>query len=319
MAWPYLLFRAIPEKYPDDPDCQMAADLANLSQQPPFPWGQILYGKILRERGDVLAGDFAECGVALGGMSLFLAQHAQRFGRRLFAFDSFEGLPEPNLAHDNPYFQKGDYRADQKNGGLLQRFKTETRKRGLEKTISTISGYLKDTLPAFNSPESYAFVHIDLDLYDPVRDALEFFYPRLVEGGVLVIDDLFHHARGPARAAETYFGSQGIAPVYHVSFPYSVVLFKGEAAETGHKRAIDGNCYSFALLRDLHQLRDCVEQACIELRGVPEELALAEQFRDLLLRRSQHSADIYAYWSSMSRYWDDMDVPVTENHPVIEL
>ncbi len=175
--------------------------------------------KLLRTRGDTLVGDFAECGVAPGGMSLFLAQHAKRLGTRLYTFDSVVGLPAPTPGHDNAYFREGGAQPDQTQVGLQQRFESETRQRGLEQTVSIVPGFLKQTLGKFNSPDRYSFVHIDLDLYDPVPDALEFFYPRLAEGGIMVIDDFLHHARGPARAAETYFGQHGIAPVYHVSFP----------------------------------------------------------------------------------------------------
>lgn len=318
-AWPYHLFRQIPEKFPADCDVRWLADVANLSLHPPFPWGQILYAKLLRERGNELTGDFAECGVALGGMSLFLAQHARRLGRRLYAFDSFVGLPEPSPQHDNPYFQKGDYRANRNEVGLQLRFEREIRRRSLDETIQVIPGFLEDTLQAFDSPESYAFVHIDLDLYGPVHDALEFFYPRLVGGGILVIDDFFHHARGPARAAETFFTEQGISPIYHVSFPYSVVLFKGEQPSPDHRRSVDGNRYSFALLRALQQLRACVEEACADLKDVPDQLAAAEALRGILQRSAHNSADIYEYWSCMSRYWDDMDVPTSGRRPAIEL
>ncbi|MEM0987914.1 MAG: TylF/MycF/NovP-related O-methyltransferase [Pseudomonadota bacterium] len=319
MSWPYQLFQSIPERYPDDPDCQMAVDLANLSLHPPFPWGQILYGKILRERGDQLDGAFAECGVALGGMSLFLAQHAQRLGRHLYAFDSFVGLPAPDPKHDNAYFRKGDYGADRNAGDLQKRFEAEVRQRGLADTVRVVPGFLKDSLGQFKSPDSYAFVHVDLDLYDPVLGALEFFYPRLVDGGVMVIDDFFHHARGPARAAETYFAAQGLSPVYQISFPYSVVVFKGEEAGPGHHRAIDGNRYSFDLLRDLPQLRACVDEACIALQGAPVDLALAKKLKGILQGSGHNSADIYDYWSCLAPYWDDMDVTGAEGRPLIEI
>jgi hypothetical protein len=35
----------------------------------------------------------------------------------------------------------------------------------------------------------FSFVHIDVDLYEPTRDSIEFFYPRLAPGAVLVCDD----------------------------------------------------------------------------------------------------------------------------------
>lgn len=148
---------------------------------------------------------------------------------------------------------------------------------------------------------------------------MAFFYPRLVPGGVMVIDDVFHHARGPARAAEAFFAQQGIAPVYHVSFPYSVVLFKGEEADPDHRRAIDGNRYSFDLLRDLHELRAAVDQACQDLQDTPEDHAKAEALKDLLARSDHKSSDIYDYWSCLTRYWDDMDDPNPNARPLIEI
>jgi O-methyltransferase len=36
---------------------------------------------------------------------------------------------------------------------------------------------------------TFAFVHIDVDLYQPTFDSLNFFYPRLSKGGCIVVDD----------------------------------------------------------------------------------------------------------------------------------
>ena len=37
--------------------------------------------------------------------------------------------------------------------------------------------------------EKFIFVHIDVDLYQPIKDALEFFYSRTLESGIIVLDD----------------------------------------------------------------------------------------------------------------------------------
>ena len=37
--------------------------------------------------------------------------------------------------------------------------------------------------------KKFAFVHVDVDLYQPTLDSLKFFYPRLLPGGVIVVDD----------------------------------------------------------------------------------------------------------------------------------
>ena len=37
--------------------------------------------------------------------------------------------------------------------------------------------------------KKFSFIHIDLDLHKPILDTLEFFYPRLVKGGIIICDD----------------------------------------------------------------------------------------------------------------------------------
>ena len=44
--------------------------------------------------------------------------------------------------------------------------------------------------------KKFSFVHVDVDLYQPTRDSVEFFFPRLVPGGMLVCDD-YSSARCP--------------------------------------------------------------------------------------------------------------------------
>ena len=63
-----------------------------------------------------------EFGVAKGGMSLFLGGIASAHGRRVFALDSFEGLPTPNVQHDNQYFVRGDYASRNDREALYLRF-----------------------------------------------------------------------------------------------------------------------------------------------------------------------------------------------------
>jgi hypothetical protein len=59
-------------------------------------------------------------------------------------------------------------------------------------------------------PESrYRFVHLDLDLHDPTQAALEYFYPRLVAGGMVVCDD--YNWPGARKAIEGYCSRQHVA------------------------------------------------------------------------------------------------------------
>ncbi|MFN0164646.1 MAG: TylF/MycF/NovP-related O-methyltransferase, partial [Burkholderiales bacterium] len=55
----------------------------------------------------------------------------------------------------------------------------------------------------------YRFVHLDLDLHDPTLGALEYFFPRLVPGALLVCDDF--NWPGERKAIEDFCARQGIA------------------------------------------------------------------------------------------------------------
>ena len=62
----------------------------------------------------------------------------------------------------------------------------------------------------------YALVHIDCDLYAPVKSALSYFYPRLVPGGFLVVHDYSSlHWNGAERAVDEFFAdlSESVVPI----------------------------------------------------------------------------------------------------------
>jgi len=309
LVWPYDIFDVSELLRAADEDGSEIAGLAAFSLHPPFPWGQRLYGRLLRERGNELDGHLIECGVAKGGMSLFLARHAQRLGKKHFALDSFEGLPAPTPIRDNPYFREGDYAAREERGCLLDRFRHEIAQRQLQDVIEVVAGFFSETLDRLPPDDHYAFIHIDVDLYQSVLDVLEHLYPRLVPDGILVIDDFFHQARGPARAAETFFAQHGQTLVYHVSFPYSVVIFKAEPPKPGLLRSVDGNRYSFDLLRSDSLFREVVgaSAARAEAAGLPRRADEARLLLALLEQTTESGAEIYDYWRALAEYWQDMD------------
>jgi O-methyltransferase len=126
-------------------------------------------------------GDTAECGVFTGAGSYLLASFAQsnpRQSRLHHMFDSFEGLSAPQ-AKDGDYWRRGDLTA-----GLDL---VERNLKGLAGTRA-----YKGWIPArFGevAEHRFCFVHVDVDLYEPTRDSIEFFYPRLNPGAILICDD----------------------------------------------------------------------------------------------------------------------------------
>lgn len=129
-----------------------------------------------------LPGDFAECGVYKGGSAFIICQAltaAPRNGKTLHLFDTFSGMPE--LANDDPCGLKQGHFGDT-SLELVREYLQDFR------FVTFHPGLIPDTLGPL-AEANFALVHIDVDLYQTALDCCSFFYPRLMQGGVMVFDD----------------------------------------------------------------------------------------------------------------------------------
>lgn len=299
--FPFDLFdcRSMPE-----PLGPLIMELRPISLFPPHPWGQWLYAQVIERHCAGVPGDFAELGVGMGGMSIFLGHLARRLGRQVYSFDSFEGLPKPDPRKDNPGFQEGWYRARPEYGDLLANFRAAIARHGLSATIQPVAGFFDQTLPRLPAEARFSFVHIDGDLYGSVLAALENVYDRVPDGGVIVVDDFFHHAQGPLRALQDFLNARGEHPVLHVSFPYSVFFVKGSPSANMRFRSLDGNTYSFDWLRADSFFVRSVEKSVDRAEAAPRVQGHARALLDILRSDRYRSSDIYAYWRCLEDFWD---------------
>jgi O-methyltransferase len=144
-----------------------------------------------------LSGQFAECGVYRGGTALLFSRLLSEANKKLFLFDSFEGLPEANKAYDKHY-GKGDF-ADTSLESVRQVLKD------FHHFIEFRQGWIPSTFEGL-ADQRWAFVHVDVDLFQSALDCCEYFYPRLVSGGVMVFDDYgFAMTRGDKDAVDQFF------------------------------------------------------------------------------------------------------------------
>lgn len=284
--------------------------LHRYSMFPPFPWGQWQYARLIEETIDGIEGDFIDLGVGMGGMSLFLGRRAREHGRKMYSLDSFSGLPALDPELDNPVFREGDYGAPE--GRVVTQWKDRLQKKvddfGLQDVVNIVPGYFDDTLSQLSPDAKFAFVHIDCDLYTSVRPVLDALWDRVPDGGYVVIDDFFHPAQGAFRAAAAFFNARQIVPLYHVSFPYTVVIRKGEQADVATTHfSMDGNIYSLDYLREDRVFIDTIEQ-CWRRASAANADEPTENAR-LLLQLLTHKekgkiSDIYGYWYALRDFWN---------------
>ncbi len=125
-----------------------------------------------------LPGAFAELGVYRGTTAKILHEAAPK--RDLYLFDTFEGFPELQASQDPLHMPGGVYPCS------LNEVRDFV---GSRANITYCKGIFPDTAAMVPSGTLFALVHLDCDLYVPMREALRFFYPRMTPGGLLVIHD----------------------------------------------------------------------------------------------------------------------------------
>jgi len=132
-----------------------------------------------------LPGDLIECGSRNGKSTRFmLAGTGIDTGRTLHAFDSFEGLSAPGR-HD----RKSGGAAAWTGGDLAASEAKFLRNMQMyEHMVKAYRGWIPERFAEI-AGRTFAMAHIDVDLYQPTLDSLEFIYERMEKGGIIVCDD----------------------------------------------------------------------------------------------------------------------------------
>ncbi len=160
-----------------------------------------------------LPGDFVECGIAMGSGIAAMKRACPE--KRVWGYDSFQGIhlcgPEDteqpgqsgifhdvNLPKEELMVSSGVtvHTREQVNTILYEYLHFK------EEDFVLVEGWVQDTLPVMK-PKKIAFLRLDMDLYDPTIIALKYLWPRLVKGGVLLVDDL--NLTGVVRACDNFF------------------------------------------------------------------------------------------------------------------
>lgn len=152
-----------------------------------------------------IEGDFVECGVASGNNLAAMA----KAGRHAYGFDSFEGIPWAGAKDDQ---QPGIGKKNKEKEGILESsgitvhsaedVQSNFERWGLE-NYHLFKGWFQVTVPLWDAPNGIAVLRLDGDLYDSTLVCLEYLYPQLTEGGILIIDDW--NLAGCRRAFYDYF------------------------------------------------------------------------------------------------------------------
>jgi hypothetical protein len=167
-----------------------------------------------------LPGYFIECGVFRGDglftwAKILETMHPGDRARRVVGFDNMRGFakfdPEDGVvAHSKQLggWNGGDFYEELKRH--VDIFHDDSYVPRSKRIHSIVEGDLAVTAQQFveNNPGMrIALLHLDVDLYEPTLAALKAFYPLVVKGGVVVLDEYaLPPWEGETRAVEEYFG-----------------------------------------------------------------------------------------------------------------
>ena len=134
--------------------------------------------------------DFVEAGCWKGHSSYLISKLISNHNKniKLHIFDSFEGLSKPSMGDEQ-----------------LNKFKPKEID-NIRVQFSSNEDFVKNGVL-----RNFKFVHVDVDLYEPTLKTLEFFFPRLIDGGIIACDDYNSKAfDGSKKAWDQYFSNKKV-------------------------------------------------------------------------------------------------------------
>ena len=165
-----------------------------------------------------ITGDFVEAGVWRGGSSI-VAKKFLTGERSFYLFDTYAGMTKPTIH---------DYRVGaSSNTSTVEHWKNQSKSTHnewvfasleevqknfrsfnlLDNSVNFIEGNVIETLFDLKVPAKIAILRLDTDFYDSTLMELQVLWPRLVSGGILILDD-YGHWDGARRAVDEYFKNE---------------------------------------------------------------------------------------------------------------
>ena len=177
--------------------------------------GKIVVHYELYKKTQHLKGAIIEAGVFKGASFVRFAMLEKILNpknpRKIIGFDSFGEFPETKFKQDK---------------ALRQQFIDEIGKEGISKEqleevlthkevnsfVQLVKGNIVETAKSYvkdNPNLSISLINLDADVYEPSIAVLEHFYPRLLHGGILILDN-YGEFPGETKAVDEYFNGQNI-------------------------------------------------------------------------------------------------------------
>lgn len=166
-----------------------------------------------------MQGDVAEAGVFQGEFAKIINKSFP--DRKLYLFDTFEGFDGRDIVYEEKYRF-----SDEKSGHLNMTSEDMViRKMMYPQNCVVKKGYFPETAKGIDG--KFCFVNLDMDLYKPTLEGLNFFWDKMETGGIILVHDYFSDAyKGVESAVEEFAAKTRDARLFPIGDSISIGLLK---------------------------------------------------------------------------------------------
>jgi Macrocin-O-methyltransferase (TylF) len=166
--------------------------------------------QIIEQVADLPDGDYIEMGTQYGGTAK-LIHDLMLPDRHLFCFDTFEGFPQADLDEESKLFQHG-FTTESIRPLAMEIVRDIITDQSPSDRLTLVKGRVPETLAPYED-HRWRFAHLDMDLYEPTRAALEWLWPRMVPGGIISFHD-YGALQGVRKAVDDF-----VRPLHRLAIP----------------------------------------------------------------------------------------------------
>lgn len=167
-----------------------------------------------------LEGDFVECGVNTGILSLAICHYLDfnSLDKRFFLFDTFSGIPE-----DQPSYGETLENIRQKNKYYFDCYEIAVKNFSPWPKAQLVRGKVPGTLGKADI-DKVCYLSLDMNVAEPELAALTYFWPKLVQGAIVLIDDYGWQTCEKQKAAIDGFATEVSTPVLFLPTGQGIIV-----------------------------------------------------------------------------------------------
>ncbi|MGO9566339.1 MAG: TylF/MycF/NovP-related O-methyltransferase [Desulfomonilaceae bacterium] len=191
-------------EFMSDPSFRRAYERGVLAAGQDYHWRwRVHIGLWAAHSASKLNGDFVECGVNRGFLSSAIMEYLNwdSLDKIFYLLDTFSGLDARYVSNEEIKSGALDRNMqDLRSGFYIDNISTVRENFSQWKNLRIIQGPVPETLDSVET-ERVAYLHLDMNCSPPEVAAFNYFWPRLVPGAFILLDDYAQPVYGQQKSA----------------------------------------------------------------------------------------------------------------------